>query len=260
MRLARIAAIALLGIVLVFSVACKSEPQEQITYCAAGCQTSWLGDGICQNACNNAACYYDNGDCPSNTPTPTPPPTPIPTIEPTAVPTPIPTPTPTSIPTEMPTSTPTTEPTQAPTPTPTPTPIPTPTPMQYRELDSFIANHKFYITTRADDMHYELPSEIPDLYEYALCVVVQNLCDSPRTIYVHYNVSTADKEAAEEQQWLTQRTPAEWAELDLEYYEGTIGLYIQPGETGLAICPPGGIDFNPFYRVLFGHEHNIWIQ
>ena len=70
MRLTRIAAIVLLGIVTIFAIACGSKPQEYITYCAAGCQTSWLGDGVCQNACNNAACYYDNGDCSSSTPTP----------------------------------------------------------------------------------------------------------------------------------------------------------------------------------------------
>jgi hypothetical protein len=66
MRQTRIAAIALLGIVLVSTIACGSSSQVVITYCAAGCQTSWLGDGTCQNACNNAACYYDNGDCSYN--------------------------------------------------------------------------------------------------------------------------------------------------------------------------------------------------
>ena len=62
MRLTRIAAIALLGIVLVSTIACNSS-QVTITYCAAGCLTSQLGDGICDDACNNAACSYDSGDC-----------------------------------------------------------------------------------------------------------------------------------------------------------------------------------------------------
>jgi hypothetical protein len=68
MKLARISAVALLGIVLVSTIACSSSSssQELITYCAANCQTNWLGDGTCQNACNKAACDYDNGDCSGN--------------------------------------------------------------------------------------------------------------------------------------------------------------------------------------------------
>jgi len=31
--------------------------------CASGCPTSWLADGMCDSACNNAACNFDNGDC-----------------------------------------------------------------------------------------------------------------------------------------------------------------------------------------------------
>ena len=73
MRLTRIAAIALLAIVLVATVACSS---TQDTYCSSGCKTSQLGDGVCQNACNNAACYYDNGDCSIQLATP-PPSTPV---------------------------------------------------------------------------------------------------------------------------------------------------------------------------------------
>jgi len=74
MKIAIMAAISLLVIALVGTIACTSSSSShvQITYCAAGCQTSWLGDGICQSACNNEACYYDNADCSSNTATPTP--------------------------------------------------------------------------------------------------------------------------------------------------------------------------------------------
>ncbi|CAJ1385491.1 unnamed protein product [Effrenium voratum] len=35
----------------------------QATLCASGCSDSWPGDGICDDACNNAACNYDGGDC-----------------------------------------------------------------------------------------------------------------------------------------------------------------------------------------------------
>ena len=57
--------VALLYILAIVSaVACgSSSPKEEITYCAAGCQTSWIGDGTCDSACDNAACDYDEGDC-----------------------------------------------------------------------------------------------------------------------------------------------------------------------------------------------------
>lgn len=32
-------------------------------YCAAGCPDGWLGDGYCDDDCNNSACSFDNGDC-----------------------------------------------------------------------------------------------------------------------------------------------------------------------------------------------------
>lgn len=31
--------------------------------CAAGCPDSWINNGQCDSACNNAACNYDGGDC-----------------------------------------------------------------------------------------------------------------------------------------------------------------------------------------------------
>ena len=135
MKLARIAVIALLGIVLVSAVACRSA-QEVITYCSSGCQTSWLGDGTCQNACNNAACYYDNGDC-GSTPTPTPTPTPTSTPEST----PISTPTPTLEPTFVPTATPSPTPTPTPMPTPAPTATSTPDCEKYDTAVAMIENH-----------------------------------------------------------------------------------------------------------------------
>jgi hypothetical protein len=101
MTLRIVATVLLLSFFMVSAIACSSgsSSQEVITYCSSGCQTSWLGDGTCQNACNNAACYYDNGDCvstPTHTPTPTP--TPTSTPESTPIPTPTPTPTPTPAP------------------------------------------------------------------------------------------------------------------------------------------------------------------
>ena len=50
--------------------------------CSDSCPTSYLHDGACDWPCNNAACNYDNGDCPRPTPAPTPP-----TIAPTRFPT-----------------------------------------------------------------------------------------------------------------------------------------------------------------------------
>lgn len=31
--------------------------------CAAGCPSSWIGNGQCESACRNAACEWDGGDC-----------------------------------------------------------------------------------------------------------------------------------------------------------------------------------------------------
>ena len=31
--------------------------------CSSSCNTSWLGDGVCDDACNNKECSWDNGDC-----------------------------------------------------------------------------------------------------------------------------------------------------------------------------------------------------
>lgn len=78
----------------------------------------------------------------------------------------------------------------------------------------------------------------------------------PGTFEVRYTLSTADKKAAERQQWLLQRTPEEYAELKREYYEGSIKLYLEPGEVGVAICPPDGIYVSPD-RVPFSHEWQI---
>lgn len=38
----------------------------EVPKCAAGCMDSWLGDGICDTACNNTRCLWDAGDCLGN--------------------------------------------------------------------------------------------------------------------------------------------------------------------------------------------------
>jgi hypothetical protein len=40
---------------------CHSAPEP--SPCASGCPNAWVGDGDCDNECNNAACNYDGGDC-----------------------------------------------------------------------------------------------------------------------------------------------------------------------------------------------------
>lgn len=35
----------------------------EVPKCHEGCLYSWLGDGFCDNLCNNPECNYDNGDC-----------------------------------------------------------------------------------------------------------------------------------------------------------------------------------------------------
>ena len=35
--------------------------------CALGCPDTWISDGYCDNACNNAACLWDGGDCANST-------------------------------------------------------------------------------------------------------------------------------------------------------------------------------------------------
>lgn len=43
----------------------------QSSYCAPGCYWSLIGDGDCDNACYNAACNWDGGDCSAPTAAPT---------------------------------------------------------------------------------------------------------------------------------------------------------------------------------------------
>merc|ERR1719506_551942 len=38
-------------------------PAAGTTQCSTGCTADLKGDGICQPACNNAACDYDGNDC-----------------------------------------------------------------------------------------------------------------------------------------------------------------------------------------------------
>ena len=129
-------------------------------------------------------------------------------------------------------------------------------PLQYRELDSFTTEAIKDVTRHASTRGYDLPDEIVEWPDFALYLVVQNLDDVPGSFEARYTLSTADKNAAERQQWLVQRTPEEYAELDREYYEGSIELYLESGEVGAAICPPGGIYIAPD-RVPFSHDLEI---
>ena len=36
---------------------------DDVSYCAPGCLDSWIGDGICDEDCHNEACDWDGGDC-----------------------------------------------------------------------------------------------------------------------------------------------------------------------------------------------------
>ena len=72
---------------------------------------------------------------------------------------------------------------------------------------------------------------------------MQNLDDVPGTFKIRYtSIGTADKSAAEKQQWLVQRTPEEYKELNIKSYAGSSELYLQPGEVGVAICPQNGVN------------------
>jgi len=186
---------------------------------------------------------------------------PTPNITPPREETPVPTP---SGPVEP---APTPEPSQTTSPTPTPEtskavivetpPPPEPRePLQYRELDSFTTEAVKDVKGHADMRGYDLPDEIVVSPDFARYVVIQNLDDVPGTFEVRYTLTTADKEAAERQMWLIQRTPEEYAELKREYCEGSIKLYLEPGEIGVAICPPDGIYIAPD-RVPFDHKLEI---
>jgi predicted ribosomally synthesized peptide with SipW-like signal peptide len=39
---------------------CTNDP---VCYCNPGCYPNWIGDGWCDNVCNNEACNWDGGDC-----------------------------------------------------------------------------------------------------------------------------------------------------------------------------------------------------
>jgi len=128
--------------------------------------------------------------------------------------------------------------------------------LQYREFDSFTTGAKIDVWSRAAKRGYDLPNEIVEYPDCALYVVVQNLDDVPGKFNVRYTLTTADKEAAERQNFLTKRTPEEYEELDREYYEGSVELYLEPSEIGVAICPPDGI-YIASDRVYFGLKYDI---
>jgi len=129
-------------------------------------------------------------------------------------------------------------------------------PLHYRTLDSFSGATEDWIKQRAAMYGYELPDKLVLNPDWSLYVVIQNLDDSAGTFQVRYTLTTADKEAAERQMWLIERTPEEYEELDREYYEGSIGLHLEPSEIGVAICPPEGI-YIASDRVPFDHSHEI---
>ena len=129
-------------------------------------------------------------------------------------------------------------------------------PLEYRELDSFSGATEDWVEQRAAMYGYELPDKLVLDPDWALYVVIQNLDNSTGTFQVCYTLATADKEAAERQMWIIQRTPEEYEELDREYYTGNISLYLEHDEMELAICPPEGIYIAPD-RVPFDHSHEI---
>ena len=40
-----------------------SYPAVRQTSCSAGCEYEQVGDGVCDAACDTAACGFDDGDC-----------------------------------------------------------------------------------------------------------------------------------------------------------------------------------------------------
>jgi len=129
-------------------------------------------------------------------------------------------------------------------------------PLEYRRLDSFHTEAVKDVRRRADFRGYDLPHEIVEWPDFALYFVVQNLDDVVGTFEIRYTITTANKEAAERQMHLSQRTPEEYEELEREYYAGSIELQLESSQIGVYICPPGGIYIAPD-RVPFDHEHDI---
>ena len=128
---------------------------------------------------------------------------------------------------------------------PEPEPVFIEVPLEYRELDSFTTQALHDVRGHATIRGYDLPDEIVEWPDFAVYVVVQNLDDVAGTFEIRYIcIGTADKSATEKYQWLTQLTPEEERELDIQCYAGNIELYLQPNEIGVAICPQGGVNIN----------------
>lgn len=118
-------------------------------------------------------------------------------------------------------------------------------PLEYRELDSFTTQAVNDVRGHATTLKYDLPDEIVEWPVFAVYVVVQNLDDVPGTFEICYTcIGTADRIASEKYQWLAQLTPAEEQELDIQCYSGSIELYLQPNEIGVAICPQSGVNID----------------
>ena len=43
----------------------ERERQGELVACAGECLEGWVGDGVCNEACNVEACGFDDGDCDS---------------------------------------------------------------------------------------------------------------------------------------------------------------------------------------------------
>jgi len=120
-------------------------------------------------------------------------------------------------------------------------------PLEYREFDSFTTegSDEDSLRDHASMRGYDLPDEIVAWPNFAVYVLVQNLDDVSGLFEVRYScVGTADKTAAEKYTWLPQLTPEEYQELDVNCYTGSIELYLQPSEVGVAICPQGGVNID----------------
>lgn len=116
-------------------------------------------------------------------------------------------------------------------------------PLEYRELDSFTTEAIGDVQGRATMRGYDLPDTIVMWPNFAVYVVMQNLDGVSGAFQIHYTcIGTADKSAAEKYQWLVQLTPEEYQELDIKCYAGSIELYLEPSEVGVAICPQSGVN------------------
>lgn len=130
-------------------------------------------------------------------------------------------------------------------------------PLEYRIRHVFTTEAVYKDVSEEISRHLSEPVDnIVEWPSLALYIFIENLSRVPGIFNIEYSLSTADKEVAQRQRDLHKRTEAEYAELDIQTYNGTIELYLEPGEIGLAICPPGGISITD-NRVPFSHSHVV---